>query len=87
MWELAVSDSARKSLDKLSKNVANLILDRIEERLLNQKDPTVYSKPLRHELIGLWRLRVENYRVIFRIIQDEYIIHVIHIGHRSDVYD
>ena len=34
-----------------------------------------------------WRIRVGNYRVLYRIEDQQQIITVVHIGHRRDVYD
>ena len=34
-----------------------------------------------------WRIRVGNYRVLYRIDDQQQIITVVHIGHRRDVYD
>ena len=55
----------------------------IEEKLL--KDPVAFGKPLRRSLKGYRKLRVGDYRVIFRI--EKYTIKVFCIGHRSVVYD
>jgi mRNA interferase RelE/StbE len=34
-----------------------------------------------------WRIRVGNYRVLYRIDDQQQIITVVHIGHRRDAYD
>ena len=41
-------------------------------------------EPLHGEWRGCFRLRVGEYRVIFRIVEDGY--EIITVGHRSDVY-
>ena len=87
MWNLAVTDKARKTLDKLPKSQARHILNRLEERVLMQDDPTLYAKSLKRDMLGLWLLRIENYRVVFRIIEATKTIHVTHLGHRKDVYN
>lgn len=33
-----------------------------------------------------WRIRVGNYRVLYKIDDDQKTIEVVHIGHRRDVY-
>lgn len=55
----------------------------IEERLA--VEPNLYGKPLRRSLKGYWKLRVSDYRVIFRIEKSTVKIFV--IQHRSVVYD
>ena len=54
----------------------------IEEKLVTH--PDVYGKPLRRSLRGYRKLRVGDYRIIFRI--DGTRIKVFVIAHRSVVY-
>ena len=54
----------------------------IEERLLTR--PDLYGKPLRRSLKGYRKLRVGDYRVIFRI--EKNIVRILIIQHRSVVY-
>lgn len=54
----------------------------IEEKLVTY--PDVYGKPLRRSLRGYRKLRVGDYRVVFRI--DGTRIKVFVIAHRSVVY-
>ncbi len=34
-----------------------------------------------------WRIRAGNYRVLYKIDDQQQIITIVHIGHRRDVYD
>lgn len=63
-------------------NIKQRIKKAIETRLL--VDPVNYGLPLRKSLQGHRKLRVGNYRVIYRIQGKEVII--LKIGHRKDVY-
>lgn len=54
----------------------------IEEKLITH--PDIYGKPLRRSLRGYRKLRVGDYRVVFRI--DGTRIKVFVIAHRSVVY-
>lgn len=65
----------RKQEKKNKKNV-------IEKRL--RVAPQHYGKPLRKTLKGYWKLRVGDYRVVFKISGDE--IWILGIIHRKDVY-
>jgi mRNA interferase RelE/StbE len=56
----------------------------IEDRL--QTNPVEYGKPLQYSLKGCRRLRVGDYRVIYRI-EDDNVVLIVKIGHRKDVYD
>ena len=54
----------------------------IEARLTTH--PDLYGKPLRRSIKGYRKLRVGDYRVIFRI--ERQVVKIILIGHRSVVY-
>ncbi len=54
----------------------------LRERVALQ--PTYYGKALRGTLKGLWSLRVSDYRIIYRIEEDDVL--VLKIGHRREVY-
>jgi mRNA interferase RelE/StbE len=63
-------------------NMKARIRKAIEVRLL--VDPVNYGLPLRQSLQGHRKLRVGDYRVIYRI--DGIRIIILKIGHRKDVY-
>ena len=63
-------------------NIKNRIRKAIETRLL--VDPISYGLPLRKSLQGHRKLRVGDYRIIYRIYGKDVII--LKIGHRKDVY-
>lgn len=75
-------DILRHDLKKIPKNVRESIRKAIEERLL--VDPIAFGEPLRQSLRGHRKLRVGDYRVIYRIEEQEII--VLKIGHRKEVY-
>lgn len=54
----------------------------IEEKLMHE--PEVFGKPLRRSLKGYRKLRVGDYRIIFRI--EKQLVKIFCIGHRSVVY-
>jgi mRNA interferase RelE/StbE len=47
-------------------------------------DPRAFGKPLSGAFSGYWRLAVEDYRVIYRIIKQEVLVLVIKVGIRRD---
>ena len=82
-YKLKYHPDIRKSdLPKIDTNNKNMIKRAIEERLVNQ--PEMYGKPLQRTLKGYWKLRVGDYRVVFRISSNE--IHILGIIHRKEVY-
>lgn len=70
-------------LPRIPKNIRETIRRAIEKRLLS--DPVLFGQPLRQSLKGYRKLRVGDYRVIYRIDGCEII--VLKIGHRKEVYD
>ena len=75
----------RKHIPALSPSSKTLIKRAIEERLM--VDPVGLGKPLRYSLKGHRRLRVSNYRIIYRIEPEINSVIVIAILHRKDVYE
>jgi mRNA-degrading endonuclease RelE of RelBE toxin-antitoxin system len=56
----------------------------IEERLM--VDPLAFGKPLQYNLKGYRRLRVGDYRVIYRIEHVTRVVFVVAIKHRKEAY-
>jgi addiction module toxin, RelE/StbE family len=70
-------------LPKINKDIKLRIKKAIEERLMT--DPLKYGKPLRKSLKGYWKLRVVDYRVVYKIEESNII--VLAIIHRKEVYN
>ncbi|KJV81821.1 plasmid stabilization system family protein [Rickettsia hoogstraalii str. RCCE3] len=49
-------------------------------------DPIAFGKPLRYSLKGHRRLRVSDYRIIYRIEQETSTVIIIAIKHRKEIY-
>ena len=81
MYEIILSDKAKRQLQKLSKEIRDRIGSAIERIKIR---PEAYVK----RLVGVpyYSLRVGDYRVILNIQQNKLIIFVIEIGHRKNVY-
>ena len=50
-------------------------------------DPVGFGKPLRYSFKGHRRLRIGDYRVVYRIEQENMLVIIIAIKHRKDVYE
>lgn len=75
----AVRDDDLSLIDRKSKD---RIRKAIEERL--QTAPHDYGEPLRKSLKGYWKLRVGDYRIVFKIVKSE--VWILGIRHRKSVY-
>ncbi len=71
-----------EDIPKLSVEIRNLIKISVEKKLLSS--PETFGKPLRKSLKGYRKLRVGDFRVIFRI--ENSFIKIFMIEHRSVVY-
>ena len=72
-----------EDLAPIPQNIKNRIRVAIENRLINT--PVLSGKPLRQSLSGHRKMRVGDYRIIYRIKGNSII--VLKIGHRKDVYE
>lgn len=78
-------NKARKQLAKLDNSVKRRILDYMDE-VAKLENPRERGKMLVGNLIGFWRYRVGDYRLLCRIIDEELVITVVEVGHRKEVY-
>ncbi|MBI2889136.1 MAG: type II toxin-antitoxin system RelE/ParE family toxin [Candidatus Liptonbacteria bacterium] len=74
---------ASDDIPKLSAEWREKIKRAIEERLTTH--PDLYGKPLRRSLKGYRKLRVGDYRVIFKVERST--VKVLIIQHRAVVYE
>ena len=75
-------DVKRSDLPKIDAKNRGMIKRAIEDRLAMQ--PETYGKPLRKTLKGYWKLRVGDYRIVFKVSSNS--IFIFGIIHRKDVY-
>lgn len=73
----------REDIPKLPSEWKQKVRRAIEARLMTY--PEIYGKPLRRSLKGYRKLRVGDYRVVFRI--EKNMVRVLIIQHRQVVYE
>jgi mRNA interferase RelE/StbE len=84
-WTLEYSPAAQKALRKLDRQTSGRILNRLAE-ISQLEDPHSRGKTLTGKLIGLWRYRIDDWRVIVRIEGQRLVILVLTVGNRRAVY-
>jgi mRNA interferase RelE/StbE len=67
----------------LNETLRKRIKKAIEDRLITA--PQQYGEPLRKTLKGYWKLRVGDYRVCFKVVEQE--VWIFGIINRKDVYN
>ncbi len=80
-YEIIILPVAQRQLENLEKKIQERILNTLERIRVRPYD---FVK----KLIGspLYRLRVGDYRVILKIVNDTMIVYVVEVGHRKNVY-
>lgn len=85
LWKIKYTRRARKVLDKLDR-VAKERIEKYIDELCEKPNPRIKGKGLTGSRAGQWRYRVGDYRIICEIQDGFFIVLVLEIGHRSDVY-
>ena len=84
MYQLSYSKSALKNLTRMSQNIQKIIIEKLH---ILKIDPYSKNNNIK-KLEGLegYRLRIGNYRVIYKIENQEFKILIIDIDVRGEVY-
>jgi mRNA interferase RelE/StbE len=85
VYKIEYLESVRADLASISKSDKQRIKSAIEKKL--STNPIEFGKPLQYSLKGLRRLRVGDYRIIFRIDESGQAVLIVKIGHRREVYE
>ena len=72
-----------EDIPPLPRNVQRRIARALEARLATA--PEQYGEPLRGTLRGYWKLRVGDYRVVFKVVGIE--VWIFGIRHRKQIYE
>jgi mRNA interferase RelE/StbE len=84
-YTVILSPSAKRAIERdLPEAVAAAVVDFLYGALA--EDPYRVGKPLRFQLEGYWSARRGQYRVIYSIHDDQVLVRVVRISHRSDGY-
>ena len=86
MWKVEWDSKALKEAKKLNRDARKKIIDYLENRVLQSENPYQYGKPLKGNKAGIWRYRVGDYRILCKIEDQNFIILVIAVGHRKNIY-
>ena len=73
-----------EDIPKLTRSVRKQVKTAIEKKLASH--PIEFGKPLRFSLKGARRLRVGDWRVIYKIEPPDLVL-IVKIGHRREVHE
>ncbi len=71
-----------EDVSSINRNLQIRIKQAIDQRLVTE--PSQHGEPLHSSLKGDWKLRVGDYRVVYKIVEQE--VRVYRIDHRKEVY-
>ena len=82
-YAVVFARSARKELQNLDPQVARRILKQIEGLVTDPRPPGVVKL---EGATDLWRIRVGQWRVVYRVSDSDHLVDVTAVRHRSDAY-
>lgn len=83
-WRIKFTKAADKALRRLDRSVSSRILDELES-VSKLEDSRTRGRALRHNLSGLWRYRVGDYRIVCDIEDEVLLVLVVDVAHRREV--
>ena len=87
IWRVNFDRDAARDLRKLGQEQQRVILNYLRKRIGTAQDPRRFGHALTGDLKGLWRYRVNDFRIVAKIEDDHFLVLVITVGHRREVYD
>jgi mRNA interferase RelE/StbE len=87
IWRVEFDSDAARDLRKLGPAPQRLILRYLRERIATSENPRRFGRALTGDLKGLWRYRVGDYRIVATIEEDRFVVLIVTVGHRREVYD
>lgn len=82
-YQVEITPAAKRQIKKLVKQTQELIIQRLEQLAENPR-PSGVLKMEGEE--NLYRVRVADYRIIYEIQDQVFLVIVVKVGHRGDVY-
>ena len=86
IYQIITTDKFDKSFKKLDKQTQKIIKAWIEKNLVGCENPRIHGKGLTANKSGQWRYRVGDYRILAEIRDNELVLVLVEVGHRSRIY-
>lgn len=86
IYQIVTTDKFDKSFKKLDKQTQKIIKAWIEKNLMGCENPRIHGKGLTANKSGQWRYRVGDYRILAEIRDNELVLVLVEVGHRSRIY-
>ena len=86
VWRVEFLRAAERDLHKLGTEAERQITRYLRERIATADDPRRFGHALTGDKKGLWRYRAGDYRIIASIEDGRFVVVVVAVGHRREVY-
>ena len=86
IYQIVTTDKFDKSFKKLDKQTQKIIKAWIEKNLMGCENPRLHGKWLTANKSVQWRYRVGDYRILAEIRDNELVLVLVEVGHRSRIY-
>lgn len=87
-WYIGLSNEFLKSINKIDKKLHNKVFEAIKSISASPTEPNGSKvKPLGHQLKGIWRYRVGNYRLLYKPDTSSKQILLLRFSHRKSAYE
>ncbi len=86
-YKIVTTDKFDKEFKKLDRQTQRIIKAWIDKNLMGCENPRIHGKGLTANRSGQWRYRVGDYRILADIRDDEIVLVLIDVGHRSRIYE
>ena len=83
-YDLRLLEEAVRDLERIDRTIGRRIVRRLE--WLRANFGNITPEHLMGDLTGFCKFRVGDYRVIYEVLQEERVLVVHAIGHRSEIY-
>lgn len=87
VWTIEWDERAVKELKQLDRQAQKEIIQYLKSRIATEESPRRFGKALLGNKVGLWRYRVNDYRIICQIEDNALVVLVLKTSHRKEVYD
>ncbi len=86
VWWVEFDRGAVRDLRELGVEVERRVLRYLRERIAGSDDPRRFGHALTGDRKGLWRYHVGDHRIVAAIEDDRFVVLVVTVGHRREVY-
>lgn len=84
-YKFIPTNDFKTDLKKLDGSAVKFILKYIK-KLESSENPKAYGKELSGNMVGMYRFRVNDYRIVAKFVKDTFIVQGLGVGHRKNIY-